>query len=456
MTQTDKRRWSLLVSLNGMWWNWTVAVGLLVILVVLAPIVPRQWLAPVNLLFLVVLHLSHRAMRKRNNPSCSRLIQQVSVIILVTALMLMLLYVYGLTEGLELTGQPYSVKSPLLVILVTLPLAMIVTFCFWANRKEPVVCQKCKMRYGNAVEHGFIGWLFKHEWRYQTVLLFSLSLLLSVVDWWYYATHYVNTNLNSADMFFFIWLPMMVYVLVLVYMGSRYRSIEMCYCEGDLHHFITMPGRTTLRYLVIKGDKLLLKWGDTDDGLMGGELVKKFDTPAIMRTYYHEQDNISESRRLLKKFYNVDVMKLQLAYGSPDAMTSQNIFHYLVFLHDDVNIEETKLSGNWYEWPELVNMANANLVSGYVIAEFKRIYRVAMAWQKYDLNGRRVCRLRHYQPPFRLEDMKKWDINYEDYRWLHIYNYNEDKPLYVLRHLFKRKTVINKSCNQSDADGNGR
>ena len=51
------------------------------------------------------------------------------------------------------------------------------------------MCQKCKLRYGNVIEHGFIGELFSREWRYQTSLLFTLSLLLTVVDWGYYLTN---------------------------------------------------------------------------------------------------------------------------------------------------------------------------------------------------------------------------------------------------------------------------
>ena len=64
-----------------------------------------------------------------------------------------------------------------------------------------------------------------------------LSLLLSVVDWGYYLVHYVNVNLNRADLFFFLWLPLAMYVLSLIYLGGRYYSMWIYYCQNDEEPF---------------------------------------------------------------------------------------------------------------------------------------------------------------------------------------------------------------------------
>ena len=98
MFRSTQRREGMSVAIFGLWRNWAVAVGLLTVLTMLAPIVPRQWLAPINILFFVVLQLVHAELRKRDVPSCSRLIQQVSTVMMITALALVGLYFFGSGE----------------------------------------------------------------------------------------------------------------------------------------------------------------------------------------------------------------------------------------------------------------------------------------------------------------------------------------------------------------------
>lgn len=114
MFRSNERRQGMSVAIKGLWQNWAVAVGLLMVLTVLVPVVPRQWLAPVNVVFYVLLQVYHSRLRRRDVPSCSRLIQQVSAVMLVTAVALVTLYFLGRGNGdhYELTGQPYDINSP--------------------------------------------------------------------------------------------------------------------------------------------------------------------------------------------------------------------------------------------------------------------------------------------------------------------------------------------------------
>ena len=127
----------------------------------------------------VVLQLVHAELRKRDVPSCSRLIQQVSTVMMITALALVGLYFFGSGENMyEITGQPYNLNSPVIVILITAPVAMVVTLWFWLERSEPLVCQRCKMRYGNVIEHGFVGDLFLRSGAIRPVCFFPISRII--------------------------------------------------------------------------------------------------------------------------------------------------------------------------------------------------------------------------------------------------------------------------------------
>lgn len=439
MFRSTQRREGMSVAIFGLWRNWAVAVGLLTVLTMLAPIVPRQWLAPINILFFVVLQLVHAELRKRDVPSCSRLIQQVSTVMMITALALVGLYFFGSGENMyEITGQPYNLNSPVIVILITAPMAMVVTLWFWLERSEPLVCQRCKMRYGNVIEHGFVGDLFRKEWRYQTGLLFFLSLGLSVVDWVYYLFHYVNTNLNQADLFFFIWMPMAMYVLSLIYLGMRYYSLWVYYCKNDEGHFVERPGATTWRFLVIADDRIFMNFYPTEAHYPNGAKVKRFDTPVVIRTNYRERDDLNEAVRLFSDFTGIRDAEIKHAYTSPDGVTYQNIFHYFAFIGSTEEIGDSKLQGEWFTLGNVFQMAQQCLVDRDFVAEIQRIYRIAMAWKTYDRNGRRLYKIKHYRPTFHLRDLKNWEVDYNDHQWLKVARHNEDEFWYPLRRLFMR------------------
>ena len=360
MFRANERRQGMSAAIFGLWRNWAVAVGLLTVLTVLAPVVPRQWLAPINIGFYILLQIFHTELRKRDFPSCSRLIQQVSAVMMMTAVTLVALYFFGLGENPhELTGQPYDINSPIIAILITAPVATIVTLYYWLNRREPLVCQQCKMRYGNVIEHGFVGDLYRKEWRYQTKLLFVLSLVLSVVDWAYYMLMYVNTNLNRADLFFFIWMPLVMYVLSLVYLGARYHSLWVYFCQKDEEHFVEQPGSTTLRFLVICNDRLLLNFYPTQVVYANGARVKRFDTPVIARTAYHERENLPEAVSIFKNITGIPDAEIKFAYSSPDNITYRNIFHYFAFLDDDAELIDSSLEGEWLTWGNVQQLARA-------------------------------------------------------------------------------------------------
>jgi len=438
MFRAIQRREGMTAAISGMWKSWAMAVGFLTVLTILAPVVPRHWLAPINIVFYVILQVVHRDLRKRDFPSCSRLIQQVSAVILITAIVVVLISFFA-NEGVEITGQPYGDDSPFLVILITSPVATIVTLCYWLNRREPLVCRKCKMRYGNVVEHGFVGDLYMKEWRYQTGLLFWLSLSLTVTDWIYYTVHYVNTNLNRADQFFFIWLPLVIYLLSLVYLGWRYYSLWVYYCRNDEGHYVERPGATTLRFLVIHGDKLLLSFFPTDAFHSNGAKVKKFDTPVKVRTEYHERENLNEAILLFRKHTGISNADIKLAYGSPDAVTYQNIFHYFAFLQSGEEIADSNLEGEWFSWGNVMRLGQQSLLDRDLVAELSRIYDISMAWKTYDADGKRLYKIKHYHPTFHLRDIRNWNVDFNDYKWLHISRHNEDNMFYPLRRLFMRK-----------------
>lgn len=429
-------------AIFGLWRNWAVAVGLLMMLAVCAPVVPRQYLAPLNVVFFLALQWLHAVMRRSDVPSCSRLIQEVSAVILIAALFVVGVYFFARGEDMvELNGQPFDMDSPVIEMLVVAPVTTVVTLLFMLRRRsEPLVCQKCKLRYGNVIEHGFIGELFSREWRYQTSLLFTLSLLLTVVDWGYYLTNYVNISLNKADLFFFVWMPLTIYALSLVYLGLRYYSLWIYYCHNDEEHLVSTPGSSTLRFLLIHDDCLFVDMmSDTSHTFANGAKIKRFDTPAIVHTDYCEHENLHNAIRLFQEYTGIRGAEIRLIYSSPDEITFRNVYHYFAFINDEEEMLDSKIEGEWLKWGHLRQLAQQGILSPDLVTELTRVWRIAMAWKTYDEGGRRLYPIKNYKPTFRLRDIRSWDVNYDDTHWLTVDRTNQDKFWYPVKRLFNKR-----------------
>lgn len=426
-------------AIFGMWRNWIICVGTLAVLCFVAPLLSRVWTAPLCLLGYFFLVVVQRVLGNGDVPNCSRLFKVTQVVLMIMTVGLAVAYlVVHNGSSYELTGQPFTEKVPFLPILVTAPIAAIVSFCFLAQKTEPRVCQLCHMRYGNVVEHGFVGDLYRREWRYQTKLLGIACLLLGAVDWTYYIVHYVNVNLNRADCFFFMWMPILFYFLSVIYLGIRYYSLWMYYCHNDEGHLIEKPSSTTIRFMVICKDRVLLDMCQTDAHFANGQIIKRFDTPASYVLPYVENFSEEQAKSMFAEKTGIRNAEMRLMYASPDHVTYRNIFHFFAFIDDFEETAESNLQGEWLSLGELRQLMAQHLVGRDMCSEMGRIYRVAMAWKTYDREGNRLYKIKHYRPTFRLKDIRNWDVDYNDEEWLKVGSFNADSPLFRFRKIFNK------------------
>ncbi len=439
MFHSHQRREGLSVAIFGLWRNWTIAIGFLAVLSFVSPLIRQVWLAPVCIVLFLALQAIRTVMNNQRVPVCSRLYKEVSIIILIiTCVVLVRYFITGGDGAFELTGQPVNRRGPLLGILISAPVTALVTAFFLLQKREPLVCQLCHLRYGNVVKNGFIGRLYHREWRYQTRFLMILSIAMSVIDWAYYMFHYINVNLNRADYFFFIWLPLTLYMISLIYLGWRYYSLWVFYCHNDEGHLVENPSSSTVRFLVIGGDKILLDIRPTDKLFNNGAVIKRFDTPASVTLPYQERYDTPRAAELFRQTTGISGAEIRPIYDSPDNVTYRNIFHYFAFLNDREEVAESKIQGEWFTLGELRQLMNQHLTGSILNSEFARIYRIAMAWKTYDRDGKRLYKFKHYRPTFRLKDIRNWEVDYNDGHWLSVGRLNEDSYMFRLRRLLKR------------------
>lgn len=429
-------------ALYSLWWGWTLSFG-----AVTAIAVGSMWLGRVSLpalaftisliLFTIVRH-NRRAMK----PMCYALPFMATCITLITAILLLILDLWNTPRLFPHAPEIHTASNPSIPYIGTLvvyPVAFIVGVWGWIKGFKIPICVDCRIRYGSIAERGFIGMIFSQESPFQRRLLVLLSFLLSLDGWIYYSKSYINSDLNKIDIYVFVIVPIVIYIISVIYMGVRYLSLWYYY-NRDLEGTALRRGRsTTLRYIIIADNEIYLHVPDDNSEIVIGD--EKIDTPAKLTIPHTSSMNLPDARYYFLNMFDQignDRIEVRFMYESRNLTSSRNIFHYLVFADSHAAIDDSHINGRWFSIVNIKEMLDKRLCSDILAAEIVRLHTIAMAWKTYDREGRRLYLIKHYVPTFRVCDIKKWDVDYNDSHWLYVAHNNEDKPFFRLRRFWHR------------------
>lgn len=439
MSHTHQRRQNLAQGIFSLWANWAVAIGFIILPIIITPLVSPRLLPVIPIILVGILTLLDRRNRIQMSPTCFRIPHLTQVILISSAIVLLIDIIYKThTDINNFIGQPVNLSNPVLPILDISPVAVIVCLLNMTRGNNPRSCRSCRNRLGEAIDRGLIGMLYSRESKIQIKFLLWMSLALAVSTWAYYIFFYINVNINMADSYFFILCPLLCYVISLIYFGVRYYTLWVYYCQNNATAKVIDYQGTTIRYLVVCEDKILLNIPEpTSDVIFSDDL--KIDVPLKVSLPFKESISGMEARN-----YFVDASEMQDAdtrpiFQSCDPGMYNNIFHYVAFVKDADKAAEI-LKGQWFSLADTNEMIREGLVAMALAAELSRIYTITMAWKAYDKSGHRLYEIKHYKPTFRLKDMHTWDVDYNDANWLYVAEINEDKPFYCLRRLWHKIT----------------
>lgn len=424
-------------SVIQLWLNWVMVVGALSLLVIMS-----LWLSPVLVTLLAFamqtgFYFLVKSNARSKIPVCFLLPHLASVILFFTGLITLLvnfLYSRWMIYRVFDMGT-INEEIPFIVVLIISPVTFIVTgYAAWRGTSLGF-CEECKARFGTPGERGFLGNIFSQEGKYQVRILCNLSALLTLASWVYYAVEYVNVNLNSPDRFVFFWAPIALFVCSIVYMGLRYGGLWNYYSQDMTVKSGAIHRSTLLRYLIFWDNYLcVLPPQDNPDMIMHPG-HPRYDSPGNLRLPFRERMPLHEAKDYFSTLTHMQDVDMRLMYENLIGNTESNVFHYLVFLTDEQ--KETLLSNHpsyqFIPLSEIDRLLNSGQFDTLLSAEIVRLHTIAMAWKTYDSDGRRLYRIKHYVPTFRLRDIKKWDVDYNDSRWLTISRINEDKPFFRFR-----------------------
>lgn len=424
--------------LNGMLINWIVICAAIILPIILAPFISRQWSPMVRLFEIFVLIAYIQSNRMRSKPICMRSVYVMISVMIVTAVITLgfnLSHVHWLFgPDSETTSRLHNDALnhlPHIKILITAPvMAIVALFNIWSGRRS-AFCLECRSRYAFATDDGFIGHLLRQESAYQIRNIFYIGLFLSIVEWIYYWVFFINVNINTPDNFIFTILPCAILLLSIIYMVKRYMGFWAQYnaiCARDNN----CDAHTQLRYMVISDGMMLLT--DAEKCAIEGTAV---DTPAIVNL--QNTPNVSEdtARRRFEELSGIKNFSIRYIYRSSGCNAPTTVIHYVVTLDSPSETDGTPIEGSWYNAIHIDRLINNKQTSPQLTAAFKRIYTVTMAWKTYDVDGHRLYPIKNYRPTFRLKDFNDWNVAYDDPQWINVAVNNQDNIMFHLRDFWR-------------------
>lgn len=433
----EQQKEYLLKATFSLWVNWAYPFVGIIALTLVAPHVSKHVFPIIIYLVSFAILVIIRKSRGRDSSNCHYIPYIVAVTLMWAATMFVL---FNLLAVLKVktapNGQPYNPEIPWLPILVFAPIGMAV--CRWFMRpRKSAYCRDCQARNGNSSERGYLAPLFTKEAEFQIQCMFYIWTGLGIAAWIYYFTAYKNVNLNHPDMYFYTYVPVSVYVLSLVYIGFRSHGYYIYYQTAEARDDKDVTGKTTVRFLVISGDTLWLRVPKIT-GFENPEDLPVIDTPVSFEMNYRSNFNAIEATNLFKERTSIKGAEVRYLYHTDGYHAISNIFHYAVFLDNAECVSSSVYDGEWLNFKKIQLLHQAHLLSNLLEAELHRIHTTVMAWKTYSRNGKRLYEIKNYQPTFRLSDMKKWDVNYDDPIWMFVSMNNEDKPFYRFRRIWRK------------------
>ena len=424
-------------SINTLWQEWLYSYGAITMCIVLSFVIPKFFLPLAVLLMSWLLSRYVMPWRGSHKLQCVRVTSLTSRVLLFTALIMVGCIACAHYAPLRhfFYGEDLNPKSPYVTALIIFPVSTVVMAYGLFTHSQARSCVECKLRLGMSPEDDLTDNIFHREARFQLRLLFVIGLALSVVNWAYYFLNYRNVNMNGVDKYFFLVVPVILFIISLFYIGRRYHeaiaNIDAIYRSGSKTH-------TELRFLVLHGDLMLLdSIGDPETGTL------EIDTPYSQSIKHTESVSTEQARTAFAKLTGITDFTLRPLYNNVTRDLRSNVFHFAVVLPEEMDVAKMGIKGEWNTIDEVNRLWKYQVLSTSLAAEVNRIVTITMAWKTYDRNGYRIYPMKHYQPNFRLSDFKNWDVDYSDLSWIEVAANNQDRPLFHVRRFMKR--ILGKS-----------
>lgn len=410
----------------NLWRNWSLAFGAIIILIAVSLIVPRQFMPLVALGEAYLLNLLVRIDVSSPNYGCVLCVRVALKSLFWTSVVMfafnLLLLIHAF--GNYFWNLGYESNFPLLVTLIVFPVTSVNAITTLSVGNKSAFCRRCRLRYGTYEEEGVMSQLFRRESRYQLILIAVISVVMTLVSWLYFIYRFSNVNLNASDRFFFVYLPIAIYVVSLVLMAVRSFQTLLVLQTDSIDGGAVEGVAKVVRFTVLSGDYILLK--PNADNL--------FDVPYIIQLTPSELEQVNDVERLAVGLGLPNGFRLKYLFRTHGFRAGAGVVHYAIIYDADFKEYYADFEdGEWCSLDTVDRYSSLGQLSPQLTYALHRIHTITMAWKTYDRNGCRLYPIKHYRPTFRLRDLQEWTVDYDDLHWLSIAENNEDSRFFHIR-----------------------
>lgn len=404
--------------LMDQWVQWAFALSSFALTMLMPLFISRLYMPlPIALMGYTFAVYARRPVYGAMSLRCTLALRYARNVLLWTALvMVVILLVYNGVIFPEYAAKAhFSAEIPFITSMILVPVMTVMAAWYLIVLPNSRGCRHCRTRLGCNV----VSRVYERENTYRFRLLLVTSLVIDLVTMWYYFTYYINFNFNSPDFFFFVVLPIMVMALLLV--AGLMRSAIVLRALNPLG--VAAHRGPVARCIVLQGDQVLLT----------PNRIGQWDVPYTID--YNGDEDMKEEFARLTGITNADIAYL---YETPPSEMGPQVLHMAVYLSDESDYQ-APANAEWFTIDRLTKVLNMGMLSPETSSEIYRIYTIAMAWKTYTIDGMRRYPIKNYHPNFRLSDMRHWDVDYNDMRWLWVARNNQDMPFFRLRRWWQRR-----------------
>ncbi len=428
MTTPTPRQQVIIKALHSMWQAWSLSLGAMASLLVLALLMSKTWLPAVAMAESFGLLMAARGRLLPRKFACSLLLLAAARIMAITAVIMAVINLLAVAQpgGIVIDITPDNREIPYISGLILFPVSALVSGAMLVRVGRNRWCGNCRRLNDFYPGDNFLATLYDREARYQLTSVAILSTALTAVQWWYYFSFYINVNLNGPDHFFFTYMPLIIYAVSLGYMLLRYYNLYAIYSADDAGEASCAATGSALRVLIISRDGIMLE----------RRANGRYDTPATMPITTEAEATETAARSLAQRYVAQGVISAtRYLYRGNGFMPGTGYVHYAAFVDDAAAPPE---GCRRVVMERIMRLMRQGELSIDLMAEMSRIYTITMAWKTYDKTGRRLYRIKRYVPTFHIADLKDWAVDYDDLSWYQVAANNEDCRFYRLRRLWHR------------------
>lgn len=416
-----------------LWVSWATTFGALIM-----PIACSLFIKPLFIPFIIIAEiyilsaLSRRSIKR--GVSDLTLINRIAIWILVPSAIVMLALSILLTDFIiprVYILPEYNMSIPYISSLVIFPITTIVCACSLIWRYFRRRSNEIHRIHNYYAGESLGGSILYNGARYQTSNLLMFSIVVGLIQYWYYFHRYINTDFNASDRFFFVIIPIAAFVISLFLMASRYSHMFVLYRTFEE----ARPDRndtSRVRFLVFCENDLLLRIGDND----------RWDTPFKTIIPRRASLSLEEAKQMFQELSGTSDFKLRYIFTSEDLAKNANTMHFAAFVGTEGSVEVSKNDDSWFNAYMLDCALRNSGLSPTLNNEIYRIHTITLAWKTYDRTGHRLYPIKHYRPTFRFNDLQNWDVDYDDLSWFDVAANNEDRRFFRLRKFWNLMTDV--------------